>query len=88
MRLERSVTQMQAARDVAELEYEIAQKNIKATRTRMDSCTANLHDLGDAQAEASERLITLQDVTFELERSQVALMRATGDLERWALGAK
>jgi outer membrane protein TolC len=88
LRLQRSVTQMQAARDVAELEYEIAQKNIEATRTRMESSTANLHDLGDAQAQASERLITLQDVTFELERSQIALLRATGDLESWAVGTK
>ena len=88
MRLQRSVTQMQAARDVAELEYEIAQKNIEAIRTRMDSSTANLHDLDNARTQASERLITLQDVTFELERSQVALMRATGDLESWALGTK
>jgi outer membrane protein TolC len=88
LRLERSVTQMQAARDVAELEYEIAQKSIEAIRTRMDSGTANLHDLGDAQAQASERLITLQDVTFDLERSQVALLRANGDLEQWALSAK
>ncbi len=88
LRLQRSVTQMQDARDVAELEYEIAQKNIEATRTRMDSGTANLHNLDDAQAQASERLISLQDVTFELERSQVELLRATGDLEHWALGAK
>jgi outer membrane protein TolC len=88
LRLQRSVTQMQAARDVAELEYEIAQKNIEAVRTRMDSSTANLHDLDNAQTQASERLITLQDVTFELERSQVELMRATGDLESWALGSK
>jgi outer membrane protein TolC len=88
LRLERSVTQMQAARDVAELEYEIAQKNVEAIRTRMDSATANLHDLDNAQTQASERLITLQDVTFELERNQVALLRATGDLETWALGTK
>ena len=88
LRLQRSVTQMHAAHDVAELEYEIAQKNVEATRTRMDSATANLHDLDSAQSQASERLITLQDVTFELERSQVALMRATGDLESWALGAR
>jgi len=88
LRLQRSVTQMQAARDVAELEYEIAQKNIEAVRTRMESSGANLHDLEDARAQASERLITLQDVTFELERSQVALLRATGDLESWALGTR
>ena len=88
LRLQRSVTQMQAARDVAELEYELAQKNVEAVRTRMDSSTANLHDLDNAQAQASERLITLQDVTFELERSQVTLLRATGNLESWALGTK
>jgi outer membrane protein len=88
LRLQRSVTQMQAARDVANLEYEIAQKNIEAVRTRMTSATANLHDLDNAQAQASERFITLQDVNFELVRSQVALMRATGDLESWAVGSK
>jgi outer membrane protein TolC len=88
LRLQRSVTQMQAARDVAELEYEIAQKNIEAIQTRMESSGANLHDLDNASSIASERLITLQDVTFELERSQVALLRATGDLEKWAMGIK
>jgi outer membrane protein TolC len=88
LRLQRSVTQMEAARDVADLEYEIAQKNIEAVRTRMTAATANLHDLDNAQVQASERFITLQDVTFELERSQVALMRATGDLESWAVGTR
>jgi outer membrane protein TolC len=88
LRLRRSVTQMRAARDVAELEYEIAQKNVEAVKTRMDSATANLHDLDTAQAQAGERLITLQDISFELERSQVALLRATGDLENWATAAK
>jgi outer membrane protein TolC len=88
LRLQRSVTQMQAAHDVAELEYEIAQKNIEAVQTRMNSSPANLHDLDDARAQASERFIALQDVTFELERSQIELLRSTGDLEIWALGGK
>lgn len=88
MRLQRSVMQMQAARDVAELEYEIAQKNVEAVQTRMESSSATLHDLDDARTQASERLIALQDVSFELERSQVALLRTTGDLEAWALGTK
>ena len=85
--MQRTVSQMQAARDVAELEYEISQKNLDAVQTRMDSGSAvTLHDLGDARAQASERFIALQDVLFELERAQVGLMRATGDLEKWALG--
>jgi len=88
LRLQRSVTQMQAARDVAELEYEIAQKNVEAVQTRIDASSANLHDLDDARTQAGERLISLEDVCFELERTQVALLRATGDLESWALGTK
>jgi len=86
LRLQRAVAQMQAARDVAQLEYEIAQKNLAAVQTRMDAGTATLHDLDDARSQASERFITLQDVTFELERSQLGVLRSTGDLEKWALG--
>ncbi|MFZ0731874.1 MAG: TolC family protein [Candidatus Sulfotelmatobacter sp.] len=86
LRLQRSVTQLMAARDVAELEYEIAQKSLAAVRTRMDSGTANLHDLQDARTQASDRFMTLQDVTFNLERTQLGLLRSTGDLEKWALG--
>jgi len=86
LRLQRSVAQLQAARDVAELEAEIAQKSLAAVQTRMDAGTANLHDLDDARAQASERFITLQDVTFELQRAQLGLLRSTGDLEKWALG--
>ncbi len=86
LRWQRSVAQMQAARDVAQLEYEIAEKNLPAVQTRVDAGTATLHDLDDARTQASERFIALQDVTFELERSQLGVLRSTGDLEKWALG--
>ena len=86
LRLQRSVAQMQAARDVAQLEYEIAEKNLTSAQTRIDAGTATLHDLDDARSQASERFIALQDVTFELERSQLGVLRSTGELEKWALG--
>ena len=86
LRLQRSVAQLQAAHDVAELEAEIAQKNLTAVQTRVDAGTANLHDLDNARTQVSERFIALQDVSFELERTQLGLLRSTGDLERWALG--
>jgi outer membrane protein TolC len=88
LRLQRSVTQLHAARDVAQLEYEIAQKSLTATQTRNDAGTATLHDLDDARAQVSERFISLQDVNFELERSELGLLRSTGDLEKWALGGQ
>jgi outer membrane protein TolC len=85
LRLQRSLAQMQAAREVAQLEYEIAQKNLTAVQTRIDAGTATLHDLDDANSQASERFIILQDVTFELERNELGVLRSTGDLEKWAL---
>ncbi len=88
LRLQRSVVQMQDARDVAELEYEIALQNVEAVKTRMESSTANLHDLDNAENQMSEQFIALQDFTFDLERSQIELMRATGELEGWATGTQ
>lgn len=87
LRLQRSVAQMQAAHDVAQLEYEIAQKDMAAIQIRVDAGTATIHDLDDARARLSERFIALQDVIFELQRTQLGLLRSTGDLEKWALGA-
>jgi outer membrane protein TolC len=86
LRLERAVTQMQATRDVAQLEYELAQKTATAVQTRVDAGSATLHDLDDARSQVSERFIALQDVVFELQRAQLGRLRATGDLEKWALG--
>jgi outer membrane protein TolC len=88
LRLRRSVAQLQAAHQVAELEYEIAEKGLTAVQTRIDAGTANLHDLDDARSQLSERFITLQDVTFELQRAELGLLRSTGDLEKWALGGR
>jgi outer membrane protein TolC len=88
LRLQRSVADLQAARDVAQLEYEVAQKILTATRTRVDTGTATLHDIDDARSQVSERFIALQDVSLELERAQLGLLRSTGDLEKWALGTK
>ena len=86
LRLQRSVAQLQAAHDVAQLEYEIAEKNVTAVQTRIDAGSANLHDLDDARTQLSERFIALQDVDFNLQSTQLGLMRSTGDLEKWALG--
>lgn len=86
LRLERSVAQMQAAHDVAQLEYEIAQNNLAAIQIRVDAGTATIHDLDGARMQLNERFITLQDVTFELQRNQLGLLRSTDDLEKWALG--
>jgi outer membrane protein TolC len=83
LRLQRSVEQLTAAQQVAELEYKVAQSNLESVEVRVDAGTANLHDAQDARDQANERYNTLQDANFELERARIMLLRATGDLESW-----
>ena len=44
LKLQRSVEQLQAAQDVSQLEYELAQSNVNAVEIRMSSGTAGMHD--------------------------------------------
>ena len=83
LRLQRSVEQLAAAQQVASLEYQIAQSSVESQQVRMDAGGANIHDLQDARDQANDRYNVLQDSNFELERAQIALLRATGDLANW-----
>jgi outer membrane protein TolC len=83
LKLRHAVEQLEAARKVSELEYEIARTNVDAVRIRMTSGTATITDGGQAQAEASEKYDALADADFEFEKARVNLLRSTGELESW-----
>jgi outer membrane protein TolC len=83
LKLQRSVEQLAAAQDVADLEYQVAKSNLEAVEIRVDAGTATLHEEDDARNQANERYDTLQDTRFELQRARIALLRATGDLSSW-----
>jgi outer membrane protein TolC len=83
LRLRRSVEQLDAAQQVAELEYQIADSGLQSAQIRMDSGTATIHDAEDARVLVTERFNSLQDADFELERARIGLLRVTGDLSAW-----
>ncbi len=83
LRLRRSVEQLDAAQQVAELEYQIADSGLQSAQIRMDSGTATIHDAEDARVLVTERFNSLQDADFELERARIGLLRVTGDLPAW-----
>jgi outer membrane protein TolC len=83
LKLQRSVDQLAAAQDVADLEYQVAESNLDAVEIRVDAGTATIHDEDDARSQANEHYDTLEDTRFELQRARVALLRATGDLSSW-----
>jgi outer membrane protein TolC len=85
LKLERAAEELEAARDVAQLEYELAQSGLEVARTRIEAKLATLHELSDAQVQSNERYLLYQDADFEYQRARMTLLRATGDLESWAL---
>jgi outer membrane protein TolC len=88
LQLERTVQQLSAARDVAELEYQIAQSQLEAVDIRVQSATATFHDLEDARTEVRERRDRFLDADLQFNRARIGLLRSTGGLEAWALGTK
>ena len=87
LKRQRAAEQLAAARDVALLEYQLAQSNLQATQTRIQAQTGTYHELADAEAQANERYLLYQDADFEYQRARLNLLHATGDLEKWALPA-
>ena len=85
LKLQRAAEQLEAAREVAQLEYQLAQSGLEAAQTRIDAKTGTLHELADARVQAAERYLLFQDADFEYQRARMNLLRATGDLEKWAL---
>jgi outer membrane protein len=85
LKLQRAAEQLEAAREVAQLEYQLAESGFEAAQTRVDASTGTLHELADARAQAAERYLLFQDADFEYQRVRLNLLRATGDLESWAL---
>ena len=81
LKLQRAAEQLEAAREVAQLEYQLAQSGLEAAQTRIDAETGTLHELADARVQANERFLLFQDADFEYQRVRMNLLRATGDLE-------
>jgi len=86
LQLQRAVQQLTAARDVAELEYQISQSQLEAVNIRVQSSSATFHDLEDARTQTREHRDQFLDADLQYNRARIGLLRLTGGLETWALG--
>jgi|SRR5579864_308791 len=84
LKLQHSVQQLAAAKEVAELEYEIAKSDLDAVEIRVNSGNATVHDAANAHVQLGAKYDALQDANFQLFRAQIGLLRVTGGLESWA----
>jgi len=88
LKLQRTVAQLSAARDVAKLEYQLSQNNTEAMQAKIDAGQANLRDQQQAQLDENDKYSALLDTTYELDKAQMQLLKQTGDLEKWALSTR
>jgi outer membrane protein TolC len=88
LRLRDAVRELSASRDVAQIQYELAQNELQASQVRMQANTATVRELQDASLQAVQYSAALMDSDFETERAKLQLMYETGELSTWSGDAK
>ena len=86
LKLQRSAQELSAARDVSRLEHQLAETDVTATHEKIQSGAATLKDEQSSRITEHDRYVAYIDSTFQLDKTQVQLLRQTGELENWALG--
>jgi outer membrane protein TolC len=86
LKLQRSLRQLAAARDVAKLQWEIAQAGVDATQAKIQTGEASARDLQSAQLDANDRYAQYLDASQQLFTAQVQMLKTTGKIQEWALG--
>ena len=87
LKLQRSLRELSAARDVAKLEWEVSQGDLDAVKSRVQIGQANVRDEQNAELDTDDKQAVYLDTEFELSRAKLQLLRITGELENWAIPA-
>ena len=85
LKLQRSLRQLAAARDVAKLEWEVSQGEMEAVAAHAETGVANPRDQENARLDVDDKHAAYLDADFELSRAKLQLLRLTGELENWAI---
>jgi outer membrane protein TolC len=88
LRLQRSVEELIAAREVAQLEHQLALSDIDTAHAKAEAGGTSIADEENARVAEHERYTAYLSSSFDLDKAQVTLLRQIGELESWALGPK
>jgi outer membrane protein TolC len=100
LKLARAIRQLDAAEQVAQLDYQLAQAQVDAVQTRIQTAAPGLpgapgqpavpppgpRELESARIQLNDKYSTYLDTGFELQKARLQLLRAAGKLDDWALG--
>ncbi|MGH9725380.1 MAG: TolC family protein, partial [Candidatus Acidiferrales bacterium] len=78
----RSVRELDAEREVARLDLQLAQENLQLLQAKMDQGRATLADVEQAHLDESDKWIAFLDADFARQQGQLTLLEATGQLAK------
>lgn len=74
--------ELEAAREVARLELQLAQQQLEVLQTQFQEGRTSLRDVEKARLEENDRWIEFLDADFARQQAQLELLRTTGQLAR------
>jgi outer membrane protein len=78
----RRLREMDAAKEVARLQLQLAQQSLAALQAQFEEGKSNLRDLEKAHLEENDRWMTYLDATFQRQQAQIELLRTAGQIDR------
>lgn len=78
----RSVRELDAGREVARLDLQLAQETLQQVQAKFDQSNATLQDLEQARLDENDKWLAFLDADFARQQAQLTLLEATGQLAK------
>jgi outer membrane protein TolC len=78
----RHVREMDAAKEVARLELQLAQQNVGVLQAQFGEGKLNLRDMERARLEENEKWMAYLDANFQKQQAQLELLKTAGQLDK------
>lgn len=78
----RRVREMDAAKEVARLELQLAQQNIAVLQAQFGEGKLNLRDMEKARVDENEKWMVYLDANFQKQQAQLDLLKTAGQLDK------
>jgi outer membrane protein TolC len=79
---QRDVRELEATYEVARLDLKLAQETVELTQAKFDQGRATLRDIEQVRLDENDKFVAFLDADFARQRSQLTLLRATGQLAK------
>ncbi len=78
----RSVRELDASREVARLDLQLAQETLQLDQAKFDQNRTTLQDIEQARLDENDKWVAFLDADFARQQAQLTLLQATGQLAK------